>query len=470
MPGKSIRFGTSGWRAMIADEFTFANVRLVAAAIAMHVRREAPEAMLVVGHDTRFFSEEFAREGAQVARAAGVRVVLCAGPTPTPVIAGEVLRRKADGAINFTASHNPAEYHGLKFSDRTGGPAPPEVTREIEARVSELAARGGVAVSDAAPGGIELIDPHEPYFERLDGLVRFAALRQAGWRVVCDPLYGAGAGYLDRALARHGVEAATIRAHRDVLFGGHGPDVSEENLEALGRAVLEHGAQAGLATDGDADRFGIVDADGRFVSPNHVLALLYDYLVETRGWRMPVARSIATSHLVDAVARLHGQRTHEVPVGFKNLAPFITRDEIALGGEESAGLTIRGHVPEKDGILACLLAAEMIAERRASLGEQLQALFRRVGAAYWPLRVNLRLPADVQGRLVKRLEDDYASFAGRRVKTTDRSDGLKLVFDDGAWLLVRVSGTEPIVRLYVETGSAEASRQLAEEARTWVFA
>jgi len=467
--GNSIKFGTSGWRAIIADEFTFANVRLAAAAIADHVLAQNKKPTLIVGHDTRFFSEEFAGAAAEVLQARGIRVLLCDRATPTPAIAFEILRRKTDGAINFTASHNPAEYHGLKFSDRSGGPAPPGVTRDIEQRFQKLATRGPIETAEAGGDGIEKIDPWKQYFHRLQHLVRFTAIREAKLKVVCDPLHGAGAGYLDRSLAERGIEASAIRMNRDVLFDGHGPDVSEENLKVLGKAVVERGAQAGLATDGDADRFGIIDADGCFVSPNHILGLLYDYLVETRDWKMPATRSVATTQLLDAVAKLHGQSVHEVAVGFKNIAPYITGDQIALGGEESAGLSIRGHVPEKDGILACLLTAEMIATRRAPLREQLQTLFRRIGAEFWPIRLNLHLPEDVKARLVGRLKQDCASFAGHKVTSNNHLDGLKLTLDGGSWVLLRLSGTEPIARLYVEAGSPEASRKLAEEAKKWIF-
>ena len=294
-------------------------------------------------------------------------------------------------------------------------------------------------------------------------------IREAKLKVVCDPLYGAGAGYLDRILADQGIDATAIRIERDVLFGGHGPDVSEENLARLGKAVVERNAHAGLATDGDADRFGIVDGDGRFVSPNHIIALLYDYLVESRGWKMPASRSVATTHLMDAVARHHGQQVFETPVGFKYVGAYISDDKIAIGGEESAGLSIRGHLPEKDGILACLLTAEMIAARRQSLGEQLRALFKRVGAEYWPIRLNLHLSEETKQRALERLKQKYTELAGRHVARENRLDGLKLEFADGAWALMRMSGTEPLMRLYVEANSPETSRGLAEDIRKWVL-
>jgi len=388
---------------------------------------------------------------------------------PTPAIAYEILRRKCDGAINFTASHNPAEYHGVKFSGPDGGPARPEVTRDIETRVAQLAEQPAAAWPRTGEDSFETIAPRQPYLERLAELVNFAAIREARLKIVCDPLHGCGAGYLDRVLADQGIPATAIRTNRDVLFDGTGPDVSETNLAPLRQAVRERGAQVGLATDGDADRFGILDADGSWVSPNHILALLYDYLVETRGWRLPAARSVATTHLLDAVAQRHGTTTYETPVGFKYVGELIKQDKIALGGEESAGLSIRGHVPEKDGILAGVLVAEMIAVRRAPLGAQLEALFRRVGVECWPLRTNLHLSEEGKTCIVERLKDDRDTFLGRRVKQADRTDGLKLVFQDGSWILLRLSGTEPLLRVYTEAASPAGAAQLAEEARTWIF-
>ncbi len=469
MASNPIHFGTSGWRAVIADEFTFANVRLAAAAIADYARSRSQAPTLLVGHDTRFFSEEFARAAAEVLQDRGVGVLLCDGPAPTPAIAHEILRRKCDGAINFTASHNPAEYQGIKFSGADGGPALPELTREIEARITKLAVRPPQVPPSPPISAFETIDPRGPYLARLAELVNFGAMRAAKLSIVCDLLHGCGAGYLDRALADQGISTTAIRTDRDVLFDETGPDVSETNLAPLRQAVLERGAHVGLATDGDADRFGILDADGRWVSPNHILALLYDYLVETRNWRLPAARSVATTHLLDAVARYHGLTVYQMPVGFKYIGELIKQDKVALGGEESAGLSIRGHVPEKDGILAGLLVAEMMATRGAPLGEQLRALFRRVGAEYWPLRTNLHLPDDVKARTVERLKHDGTKFLGRQVKRTDRTDGLKLEFDDGSWVLLRLSGTEPLVRLYTEAASPAAATRLAEETQKWIF-
>jgi alpha-D-glucose phosphate-specific phosphoglucomutase len=461
-----IKFGTSGWRAAIAEDFTFANVRLAVAAIADHVRSRNANPTVIVGHDTRFFGEEFSQTAAQILREHGIHALLCEGATPTPAIAHEIIRRKIDGAINFTASHNPAEYQGLKFSGPDGGPALPEVTHDIEARAAKLRER---APSKETGEAFEKIDPRDSYLERLAQLVNFKAMRDAKLCVVTDALHGCGAGYLDRALASHGISVQAMRTTRDVLFDSSGPDVSEENLLPLREAVLAKKAAVGLATDGDADRFGILDSDGAWMQPNHILALLYDYIVETRGWKMPAARSVATSHLMDAVAEHYGTTVYQTPVGFKYIGELIHQDKIALGGEESAGLSIRGHIPEKDGILACLLVAEMVAVRGASLAEQLRALFKRVGREFWPLRTNLHLPEDVKLRTVARLKTEFTAFLGRRVASLERTDGLKISFRDGSWVLLRLSGTEPLMRVYTEAATPQAASQLAMETSTWLM-
>jgi len=472
MNNSPIEFGTSGWRGLIADDFTFANVRLAVTAIAEHVKAGAKEPTILVGYDTRFYSEEFSQLAVDILQHHGIRTLLCETFTPTPAIAFEIMRHKLDGAINFTASHNPASYHGLKFSSADAGPALPEVTKDIEARAARLAASGGVPALQhgalkSARG--EKVDLRQNYLKRLEGLVRFETLRKGKLSLVVDALHGCGAGYLDRALADHGVAVQAIRTERDCLFDGTGPDVSEENLAPLRKAVRDSNATAGLATDGDADRFGIVDREGTWIQPNLILALVYDYLLETRQWKMPAARSVATTEMIDAVARLHGQKVHQTPVGFKYIGQLIREDKIALGGEESAGLTIRGHIPEKDGILACLLVAEMIAARGASIGEQVRAMCKKLGREYCPVRENLHLSDEQMANAVKRVAVNASTLAGRKVISIDRTDGAKFVFEDGSWMLLRLSGTEPLLRLYVEAESAAASAKLTREASQWVL-
>jgi phosphoglucomutase len=477
MATSPIKFGTSGWRGLIADDFTFATVRLAVHAISGHLKNKTAHPTVLVAYDTRFYSEEFSALAVEVLQGHGIKTLLCETFTPTPAVAYEVLRRKLDGAINFTASHNPAPYHGLKFSGADAGPALPEVTKDIEARAAKLFGKDApFPLASAAPhssktkdGYGETVNLRADYLKRLNELVRFDVIKKAKLKIVADALHGCGAGYLDKVLSDHGISVKAIRTERDCLFEGSGPDVSEENLGTLAKAVKEHGAKVGLATDGDADRFGIVDGDGTWIQPNLILGLVYDYLVESRGWKMPAARSVATTQMVDAVATSHGQTAFQTPVGFKYIGKLIRADKIALGGEESAGLTIRGHVPEKDGILACLLVAEMTAARGASIGEQLRAVFKRLGREFHPVRENLHLTDEQKANTIRKVAVDATTLVGRKVVSVDRTDGAKFVFEDGSWMLVRLSGTEPIVRLYVEADSAEATAKLTRQASEWIL-
>jgi phosphoglucomutase len=477
MTTSPIKFGTSGWRGLIAEDFTFATVRLAVHAISEHLKSKNAHPTVLVGYDTRFYSEEFSALAVRILQEHGIKTLLCDTFTPTPAVAYEIQRSKLDGAINFTASHNPAQYHGLKFSGADAGPALPEVTKDIEARVSKiLAQHGGNPYAEpdhdakhSEGGNGESVNLRDDYLTRMDELVRFDVIKKAELSIVADALHGCGAGYLDKVLTDHGVRLKALRTNRDCLFEGSGPDVSEENLGVLGKAVMECGAHVGLATDGDADRFGIIDADGAWIQPNLILALVYDYLVETRGWKLPAARSVATTQMIDAVAKSHGQTAYQTPVGFKYIGQLIREDKIALGGEESAGLTIRGHVPEKDGILACLLVAEMCAARGASIGEQLSAMFRKLGRAFHPIRENLHLTDEQKANTIKKVAVDASTLLDRKVVSVDRTDGAKFVFEDGSWILVRLSGTEPIVRLYVEAESAAATVKLAHDASGWIL-
>jgi phosphoglucomutase len=469
-----IKFGTSGWRGLIADDFTFANIRLAVNAIAEHVKSKSANPTILVGYDTRFYSEEFSQLAVDILEAHGIRALLSETFSPTPAVAYEIMRSKLNGAVNFTASHNPAQYHGLKFSSSDAGPALPEVTKDIEARVIKNIEKDGPSPKSSAhaakdPKKTERINLQGPYLKRLQELVRFDVLQKSKSKFVVDALHGCGAGYLNKILADHGIAVQSMRTERDCLFDGTGPDVSEENLAPLRKAVQESKSAAGLATDGDADRFGIVDRDGTWIQPNHLLALVYDYIVESRGWNLSAARSVATSQMIDAAAKTHSQTTFQTPVGFKYIGQLIREDKIAMGGEESAGLTIRGHIPEKDGILACLLIAEMIAWRGASLGEQIQHMFKKLGREFWPIRENLHLSDEQKANAIKKVAVDNSTLVGRKVVSIDRTDGAKFVFDDGSWMLARLSGTEPLLRLYIEADSAAASTKLAREATDWIL-
>ncbi|MGH9492943.1 MAG: phosphoglucomutase/phosphomannomutase family protein, partial [Terriglobales bacterium] len=397
-----IKFGTSGWRAVMAEDFTFANVRRAVTGIARYVRSQKPAgARLIVGRDPRFLGETFVSLAAEIMSAHGVTPLVVTDPAPTPAIAFEVRRLHTDGAINFTASHNPPEYNGIKFSTPDGAPALPEVTKRIEAEIAGLDESKPVAAS-AHAATPEQIDVKPAYLARLKEIVDLAAIRQAGLKVAFDPLWGAAVGYTDTLLQEAGISVASVHSYRDVLFGGHAPEPDDHLLADLRQKMQETGAHLGIATDGDADRFGIVDQDGTFLQPNYVIALLFDYLVETRGWKNGVAKSVSTTNLINALAKHHGVELHETPVGFKYIGELIQQDKIAIGGEESAGLSIRHHVPEKDGILAGLLCCEMVARRATSLGGQLQQLFVKVGSFY-PMRENFRLTPEVKQTFTSKL-------------------------------------------------------------------
>ncbi|MEP6847646.1 MAG: phosphoglucomutase/phosphomannomutase family protein, partial [Acidobacteriota bacterium] len=430
----SIRFGTSGWRAIIADDFTYANVRLVTESICRSLKNdESTSKTLIVGHDSRFMGERFADVAAEIASRKGFRVLRCTGTTPTPTISHAIRSEKAVGGLNFTASHNPPEYQGIKFSTADGAPALPEVTTRIEEIILS-----GAEADDADGGSIEAYNACPAYLEDLKSKIRFDVLAAGTGRYAYDALWGTGRGYLDKALRDHGLEVETIHDWRDVTFGGQAPEPAEEHLDELRKAVAAKKLTLGLSTDGDSDRFGVIDSNGRFITPNELIALLTDYLAESRGWKAGVARSVATSHLVDRVAEDRGLKVYETPVGFKFIGELINRDEIILGGEESAGLSIRGHYPEKDGILACLLAAEAVAARGKSLTEQLAELTSRVGELFSD-RIGVKLTPEVAGKLKEKLAQDPTEIAGRKIENVNRLDGVKFIFADKSWMLMRPS-------------------------------
>jgi phosphoglucomutase len=464
-----IKFGTSGWRAVMAEEFTFANVRRAVGGIARYVASQKPKgARVIVGRDPRFLGETFCSIAADILSERGITPLVVAEATPTPSFAYAVVQIKADGIINFTASHNPPEYNGIKFSTPDGCPALPEVTKKIEAEMVAADSEGPANSPSGAAAQKEKLDPKPMYQKRLAEIIDLAAIRKAGLKIAVDPMWGAARGYADELLREAGVQVAAVHDYRDVLFGGHAPEPDDHLLEDLRGIMRETGAQIGIATDGDADRFGIVDADGTFMQPNYIIALLFDYLVESRGWKNGVAKSVATTNLINALAEKHGVKLHETPVGFKYIGELIIQDKIAIGGEESAGLSIRHHVPEKDGILAGLLCCEAVARRGKSLVEQLRTVSNQVGS-FFPRRDNFRLTPVVKEKFTEKLRQDPREFCGHMVKQAVRTDGLKLVFDDGSWVCYRLSGTEPVVRVYTEARSEKGLEKLSTAAKHWIF-
>jgi len=462
-----IKFGTSGWRAVMAEEFTFANVQRAVHGMARYVASQKPEgAKVIVGRDPRFLGETFCAMAADILAGYGITPLAIAEPAPTPTISYAVIQSKADGAINFTASHNPPEYNGIKFSTPDGAPSLPEVTKAIEAAIAAYDADPQAPLGKKAE--VQAIDPRRMYLSRLREIVDLEVIAKAGVKVAFDPLWGAARGYSDALLREAGVTVATVHDYRDVLFGGRAPEPDDHLLEDLRHKMREMGASIGIATDGDADRFGIVDADGTFLQPNYIIALLFDYLVESRGWKNGVGKSVATTNLINALAEKHKIELHETPVGFKYIGELIKQDKIVIGGEESAGLSIRKHVPEKDGVLAGLLCCEMVARRGATLRKQLADIFAKVGS-YYPLRENFRLTHEVKEKFTKKLRSDPAEFHGAKVASVVRTDGLKLVLGDGSWVCYRLSGTEPVVRVYSEARSQEGLAKLSAAAKAWIF-
>jgi len=428
---------------------------------------------LVIGYDARFMGRDFARETVRILAGAQIKSYLCERDTPTPVIAHELLRRKASGAINFTASHNPYDYNGIKFSPAWGGPALPETTGDIEKRANAMMGEicyKEIFLDQAAKTGLyDVIDPRPAYFETIKKLVDFEAIASSGMKIAVNPLYGSGRGYLDLLLEEAGVNTIKINDHVDPYFGGEPPEPAAEHIPDFIKLVQsDPQIGLGLATDGDADRFGIVDSDGTYIEPNYILALLFDYMIRHKGMKGDAARSVATSHLIDAVASYHGVKVLETPVGFKYIGEYISENRILIGGEESAGLTIRGHVPEKDGILACLLVAEMVAVDGRKLTELLADLYQRVGE-FHTRRVNLKLSSGLEETLPQKLQNPPEQIGERKIAEIIRIDGNKFLFDDGSWMLFRKSGTEPVVRLYGEAGSAEALERLMQAGEDFVL-
>ncbi len=453
----------------MADEFTFANIRLAVAGIAAFVKTQPEPHRVLVGRDPRFLGETFVDLAARVLAGAGVTPIVIPDAAPTPAIAYAVREMKTSGAINFTASHNPPEYNGIKFSSSDGAPALPEVTGQIEAAIAKLQS-GDEAIQQAEPleGGFETADVKPAFLRRIAELVDLKAIATSGIKVVYDPFWGAGRGYSSELLREAGVPVETVHDYRDVLFGGHAPEPSDALLGDAKAKMREMGADLGIATDGDADRFGIVDGDGTFISPNYVIALLFDYLVETRGWKNGVAKSVATTNLINALANYHKVPLYETPVGFKYIGALIDEDKIAIGGEESAGLTIRGHVPEKDGVLAGLLVAEMMATRGKRLGTQLKELFVKVGS-YYPVRENFHLTPELKAGFTEKIKADPTELSGRKVTSVVRTDGLKLILEDGSWVCYRLSGTEPVVRAYTEARNERDMEALKTAAERFVL-
>jgi len=457
-----IKFGTAGWRAILSDEFTFDNVKRVLDAIIIYIRKENINAPVVVGSDTRFLAKQFREMTAEHLAKNGIDVLLTNRDCPTPVISFVIRDKKLAGGINFTASHNPPEYQGIKFSPANGALADTETTRTIEELIDQP------VESTNNKGRITIIDPIEDYLKELAKLFNFEAIKNAKLKIAYDALYGTGRGYLDEILKRAGTEVVVMHNELNPLFGGSRPEPAKENLKELISFVKKNNFNLGVSTDGDADRFGIIDSDGTFFEANKVLCLVAWHQFRNKKKTGKIVRNVATTTFLDRIADYFGVELVEVPVGFKNIGPYIIEGNVLVGGEESAGLTIGGHVPDKDGILACMLIAELIAMENKTLKEIWSDIELAVGTG-WNDRVDLELDNDKKETILNSLaEQSKENFLGRKVLKFNGIDGYKFTFSPSEWVLVRPSGTEPIIRCYMESDTPENGKKLKQDLMEFV--
>lgn len=459
---QAISFGTDGWRAIIAEQFTFANVERVAWAAGQYVKAQyykgGATPPLLIGYDTRFLADKFARRVAQVLMAMGIKVRVANRDVPTPVIAWATQLEPTAGALQLTASHNPPEYCGIKYIPDYAGPATNEITNSIVTHLAGVPSE--IGVSSEIP---EEFDPKPAYFAAVEKFIDWKTVQASKLKVACDTVYSTSRGYLDTLLEQHGIEVKALHNWRDPLFGGGMPEPKPEYLKELTSMVVKEKYNLGLATDGDADRFGIMDEQGNFYIPNQVLCLLARHLVKNRKIKGAIVRTVATTHLLNHLAKLYGLEVVETPVGFKYIGEIMRQKDVLIGGEESGGFSVKGHIPEKDGILADLLVLEMLAYEKKPLSQIWQDLLNEAGVKFYHRRRDLHLTPVTQRGLIDRLNTKPFDRLGElKVAQVGRKDGLKFYIDDDNWMLVRPSGTEPLVRLYFEGTSEKMVDQMLD--------
>ena len=458
-----IRFGTDGWRGLIGEDFTFANVRRVAAAIAQYVRKESSVSSgLVVGYDTRFLSAEAAQAAAEEVAAAGIPVYLASQPAPTPAASFAVVARQTSGAIVIPASHNPSRWNGMKFKAAYGGSASPAIMKKIEGQLSRVK-KAGARGRRAKDAPIERVDLVTPYLEKLKSIVHLDRIRKSGLKFVADPMYGAARGCLARLFEEARIPCTEIHGEHNPLFPGLNPEPIEPHINGLKQAVIETKSDAGFATDGDADRIGAVDAQGRFVDSHKIFSLLLRHLSEDLGMRGEVVKTFSTTRMIDKLAAKHDLPLHTTPIGFKYICDLMLTRNVLIGGEESGGIAVQGHLPERDGVLNSLLLAQMMADKRRGLGDLIGDLNREFGPHEYG-RVDLEIDLDIARRVVRQVaQRKIQDVAGLKVTGVEDLDGAKMSFGDTAWLLVRASGTENLLRLYAEAPTRDQVNALLSE-------
>ncbi|MDI6781088.1 MAG: phosphoglucomutase/phosphomannomutase family protein [bacterium] len=467
---RGIHLSPSGWRAIIAKEFTFDNILFLAQAIADYLKQQAGKSRscsvpgVVIGYDCRFLSDEFARCAAEVLAGNQINVFFVPVPSPTPVIAYEIINKGLLAGIMITASHNPPIYNGLKFNAPHGGSDSKEATTWItnQANTMQKSLIKRVTYQQGIASGVILpVDPAEKYFEHLKTLINMELIKEAGLSVAIDPMFGCAIEYLGNILTSAGCRVAAIHTHRDPLFGGKSPDPDKDSLQELSQLVVSSNSCLGLATDGDADRFGVIDSDGKYISSNQMIALLVYYMLKTRGQKgdKGIVKTATTTHLVDAIAKKYNVICRQTNVGFRNVAEIMRKENMLIGGEESGGLTIAGHIPEKDGILGCLLTAEMVASEQKGIKDISQGLQEEFGC-FFTKRMDICLSKEEMDVLSKFLQHDPPKRFGDLQVT--RMENNKFFMEDDGWLLIRQSATEPLIRIYAEAASKERLHSLME--------
>jgi len=463
-----IKFGTDGWRGVIAQDFTFDNVRACAQGVAEHLKQtRLAQRGLIIGYDNRFASEDFASAAAEVIAGNGIKTYLCPKATPTPVVSFGVVAQKAGGAIIITASHNPAEWNGFKYKSESGSSASPEITAKIETNIARILTTGKInqiALSQGIDKGlIEYLDLAPAYSQQLTKLIDLNELRRAKLKVVVDPMYGAGIGYFETLLGNGAIELTEINNKRNPLFPGiKQPEPIAVNLAKLSATVKQQKASVGIATDGDADRIGIIDEKGKFLTPLQVFALLALYLLEIRGERGAIVKTITTTSMLYRLGEIFKVPVYETAVGFKYIAPIMIAENALIGGEESGGYGFRGHVPERDGILAGLYFLDLMIKTGKSPSQLIDYLYSKVGPHYFK-RIDVKFPEDKRQAISEHIRDNSPeSIDGVKVVKADTTDGFRFILADTTWLLIRFSGTEPVLRLYTESDSLKRVDRLLE--------
>jgi len=466
-----IKFGTDGWRGVIDEDFTFDNVRLCAQATADMLAMNGDDRTVVVGYDTRSRSEQFATAVAEVFAGNGLRVLLADRPTPTPAIGFNVVARGAGSGVVITASHNPPEWNGYKFKPDYGGSASPEIVAELERYVGNAERLGQSKVTALTEGVktglVEYFNPEPLYLENLGRLVDLDCIRRAGLRVVVDSMHGSGGGYLAKLVSGGTTSAVELRGEKNPSFPGMAqPEPLPHNLAGLLEEMEVSGVDVGLATDGDADRLGVVDERGRFVTTLEAFALLCYYQLEVLGNRGPLVRSITMTSMIDKLGKAYGVPVFDTPVGFKYLGPVMMREDALTAGEESGGYAFRGNIPERDGILSGLMILDLMVGTGKTVSELLSVLRDRVGPHYYD-RLDLHFDAAEREAIAQRVASARPlQFAGRRVEDIDTRDGYRFILPEGFWTLIRFSGTEPLLRIYAEGDSPEMVEALLSQARS----